>query len=311
MTHNKWYDNEIKTIYENYKTMSDSELHSIIPHHSESSIATKRKEIGLTRPVWNKKYSFDDVIMEMDKRKYKIISDKSDFNNAGSSIKYICPIHNDCVQETNLGHLLEGKGCIYCGYIKTGKSEALSREVCIDMCNLRGFEFVDNKIISNKTHILFICSRHRTAGVQKMTYHNMKRDGYGCKYCRSSLLSCSNGEKRIKNFLNELGIKFIQQYRFDDCVDQCSLPFDFYIPDNKIIIEYDGEHHYKPISFNGVSSERAEYLHNKTVEHDNLKNIYCKTHKIKIIRIPFWSLDDIEVVLFDKLVKFKVIERIA
>lgn len=311
MAHNKWHDNEVQIIVENYETMSDNELHKLIQHHSISSIATKRKDIGLTRPVWNKKYSFDDVVAEMEKRNYEILSDKSDFSNAGSIIKYVCPDHNDCVQETTLGRLLEGKGCIHCGYIKTGAAEALSKEACKDICYSRGFEFVDNKIISNKTYVFFICNRHKNAGVQKMTYQNMKRDGYGCKYCRSSLLTCSNGEKRIKNFLNEFGIKFIQQYRFNDCVDQCALPFDFYIPDNKIIIEYDGQHHFKPILFNGISNERAEYLHNKTVKHDNFKNIYCKNHNIKIIRIPFWDLEKIEIILFDRFVKYKVIERIA
>lgn len=311
MAHNKWYNNEVQIIVKNYETMSDSELHELIPYHSVSSIATKRKDIGLTRPVWNKKYSFDDVVVEMGKRNYKILSDKSEFCNAGSLIKYICPIHNNCIQETTLGRLLEGKGCIHCGYIKTGVAEAISRNVCRDICDSRGFEFVDNKVISNKTYIFFMCNRHKTAGIQKMTYHNMKRDGYGCKYCRSSLLTCSNEEKRIKNFLNELGINFIQQYRFDDCVDQYALPFDFYIPDNKIVIEYNGQHHYKPIIFNGISNERAEYLHNQIVKHDNIKDTYCRNHKIKITRIPFWEIDNIEIILFDKLVKYKVIERIA
>ena len=284
MAHNKWYEYEIEIIISNYEKMSDEELHKLIPNHSVSSIATKRKDIGLIRPVWNKKYLFSDVQNEMTKRHYILVSQEYDFKNASSKIKYICPIHSlRGIQKTTLGHLLEGKGCIYCGYEKTALAETKTSDECQLLCQQRNFEFIENKIINNHTFIFFICKRHTEVGIQKMTYQNMKRDGYGCKYCRSSLVSKSRGEKRIKQFLHDLGINYIQQFRFNDCRDQCTLPFDFYLPDNNIIIEYDGNHHFYPVTFNNISHERALLLHNTTKKHDSIKNNYCKNHKIRII----------------------------
>lgn len=311
MKRNKWSDDEINIIKKNYKNLSDEELHKLIPRHPLSSISTKRKDMGLTRPVWNKKYSFVDLKNEMDKKSYALLSSEADFSNAGSIIKYRCPKHPQCVQETTLGRLLEGKGCMYCGRERTRDAELISTERCRKICNERGFIFVDNYVVGRCMNVFFICPKHKNIGVQRMTYQNMKRDGYGCKYCRSSLTACSNGEKRIKDFLERLQIKFIQQYRFDDCRDQNVLPFDFYLPDSKVIIEFDGRHHFEPVTFNGVSHERALYLYQKTVEHDKIKDDYCKIHGIKLIRIPYWNQDEIDVILIDNFAKYKIIEKIA
>ena len=43
---------------------------------------------------------------------------------------------------------------------------------------------------------------------------------------------------------------------------------------------------------------------------DNIKTEYCRTHKIKLIRIPYWEFDNIEYILFDKFVKYGLIEEI-
>lgn len=40
-----------------------------------------------------------------------------------------------------------------------------------------------------------------------------------------------------------------------------------------------------------------------------LKNLFCKSNKIKLIRIPYWE-EDIEYYLFDKLVKYNVLEEV-
>lgn len=312
MQHNKWYDNEIDIIYNNYKKMSDQELCFLIPKHSESSIATKRKELGLIRGVWNKKYSFADVERILNEKKYTILSTEDDFKNAGSKIKYICPIHHDKgVQYTTLGHLLENKGCIFCGHEKTGLKKRVLEEDVIQLCKKHNFIFNHISIENSKSFVYFICKNHKQAGIQKMTYQNMRRDICGCRYCRYNISKKSKGEATIKDFLDKLGITYLKEYKFNDCRDIKYLPFDFYLPEFKIVIEYDGEHHYRPVNFNSISDEEAIYTHRKTVFHDSLKNNYCKNNKIKIIRIPYWDLEDIDIILFDKLVKYKVIKEIA
>lgn len=79
------------------------------------------------------------------------------------------------------------------------------------------------------------------------------------------------------------------------------LPFDFYLPQNNIIIEYDGQHHYFPVNFNGITDEEALENHKMTKKHDKQKDNYCLKHNIKIIRIPYWDLKIIPNILDEKI----------
>lgn len=107
----------------------------------------------------------------------------------------------------------------------------------------------------------------------------------GCPHC-----NISKGENKIKNFLIENNIKYMQQYRFDDCKDINHLPFDFYLPDYNTCIEFDGEQHVRP-----AFGEASFY---KTVLHDGMKNNYCKWNNINLIRIPHTNFDNIEKILY-------------
>ena len=52
-----------------------------------------------------------------------------------------------------------------------------------------------------------------------------------------------------------------------------------------MIIEFDGEQHFKPIS-----SMRGESGFDKNQKYDKIKNDYCEKNGIKLIRIP-WSIN--------------------
>ncbi len=109
----------------------------------------------------------------------------------------------------------------------------------------------------------------------------------------------SDGERRIRVFLSKLKIKFKPQQRFKNCCSvvggrKYKLPFDFFIPSKNIVIEYDGEQHFKPIEhFGGVLGFE------KRIERDNIKNIFCKTEKLNLIRIPYTEKENIEKILLD------------
>ena len=91
----------------------------------------------------------------------------------------------------------------------------------------------------------------------------------------------SNMENFIATILSDYNINYIPQARFSDCRDILPLPFDFYLYDYNILIEYDGEQHIRPIDFFGGEDEFA-----KIVLHDNIKNTYCEQHHITLVRFP-------------------------
>lgn len=87
-------------------------------------------------------------------------------------------------------------------------------------------------------------------------------------------------------------IVFIREKRFDDCRDVKPLPFDFYIPENNLIIEFDGRQHFEKIYNRDYET---------TKRHDTIKNQYCKDNNIGILRIPYWDEDNIENIITTKL----------
>lgn len=111
------------------------------------------------------------------------------------------------------------------------------------------------------------------------------RKGFGHKGCNKSL-----GEERIEKYFMEHNINYVYQYHFGDCVRKIrDMPFDFYLPDSNIAIEYDGIQHYKPIDrFGGEKAFTEQKL------NDNFKTNYCAEHNVIIIRIPYTEYDNIE-----------------
>ena len=112
-------------------------------------------------------------------------------------------------------------------------------------------------------------------------------------YCKECTKIQSNLEKIIKSELDNYNIKYIEQKRFDNCrsdITNYMLPFDFYLEDYNTIIEVDGEGHYKPINFRGISKEKSKQTYKRTIYNDKIKNKFCKNNNIKLIRIPYTEI---------------------
>lgn len=108
----------------------------------------------------------------------------------------------------------------------------------------------------------------------------------------------SFGESYVQSILQSMNIQFILQYTFDNCKYVYVLHFDFAIIDDKGVIgliEYDGKQHFEPIEFFG-----GEDGFNKTKRRDEIKNTYCKTNNIPLLRIPYTlSLEEIKHKLYE------------
>ncbi len=306
MARTKWTEDEIQFIKDNYLEMSDKDMAAHFQGHTEFSVANKRKRLGLKKS--NRKYTFEDVKKEFGKTDYILLSDEKDYiDSATNSLKYICSKHEDKgIQTISLGHLQSGRGCYYCGWEVTEAAHRIDPEenklFCEQLCESKGFEFVDVIKIENIWHIKYICKNHRDKGIQIMRKGNMTRDFIiGCPYCFQKS-NISKGEKTIADILTEWNINFIPQFRFEDCKDILTLPFDYYLPDNNMCIEYDGEGHYLPIQFNRSSPEQAEASYKSTIKHDQIKNEYCASNNISLIRIPYYDFKNIETILYKELI---------
>ena len=95
----------------------------------------------------------------------------------------------------------------------------------------------------------------------------------------------SIGVQKIISILQKNNIKYEQEKKYDTCVSPkgFKLPFDFYLPEYNILIEYDGEHHFKRAF--GQSEEKLILQK----QYDEIKNQWCKENNVKLIRIPYYQ----------------------
>lgn len=120
-----------------------------------------------------------------------------------------------------------------------------------------------------------------------------------CDECSHSI---SSYEKAIVNFLEQYKIKYVRQYRFNDCRNVLPLPFDFYLVDDDKLMEIDGEGHYFICHHKGISLEKAKETFLRTKENDMIKNKYCDLKNIPLLRI---SYDDMNSGYYkEKILKF-------
>ena len=111
-----------------------------------------------------------------------------------------------------------------------------------------------------------------------------------CPMC-SYIGNNSKGNKAVEEYLKNNNIYYEREKKFKTLKGikkQNNLRFDFYLPKLNICIEYDGEQHFKPIELFG-----GEKQYKIQVENDNIKNKFCKENNIKLIRIPYYELNNI------------------
>ena len=109
---------------------------------------------------------------------------------------------------------------------------------------------------------------------------------YSCKKCAKSI---SSMELFIYQTLQAHNINFIHQKKFADCRDIFELPYDFYLPDLNVLIEFDGSQHYETNHF-GNSLEDLKIIQ----KHDKIKTLYANQHNIMLVRFNYkQNKDDI------------------
>lgn len=283
-----------------WETYSDKELARVL-NTTEGAIIAKRRRLKLLRKELQfkntKKYTYIEVLELFEEKGYILL--EKEYKNYTTKMKYICKKHEDYgVQTITLRDLLRNRGCYMCGRERTINSHKHPDSYWIKLCEERNFIFVGTYVKNNSTYIRYICKNHIEQGVQEKFAGNFLKC-FNCPFCKAS-----HNEVVISTILDKWGIKFIHQKRFDGCKDKYTLPFDFYLYDFNILIEYDGEFHYQCITLNGkIDRDLAMKNLIETQKRDKIKSDFCKDNDILLIRIPFWEQEDIESILFDHFVK--------
>lgn len=121
---------------------------------------------------------------------------------------------------------------------------------------------------NNKAKIEIICKKH--GFFWQTPYYHINRLG-NCPKCH-----VSKGEAKIFSWLIQNNFTefedFSREYSFEDLLDKKHLRVDFYLQKKNLIIEYNGEQHYR--WYKGYHVTYHDFLLQK--HHDWLKRKYAK-----------------------------------
>jgi hypothetical protein len=296
-------DYSVLTLYKNarikvkMKHNSCGFIFDISPHHflySSSRCPNCFKNHRITTSKVKKE------IQELTNGEYSL---EGEYKNARNKvkIKHLSPDCDNNIFEMLRNNFLKGQRCPICSAKMGGEKQAKSHKEF----EKQVYEIYNNEysvLGEYKTMLTPVKVRHNECGNIWSPRPGDFLQGKKCPKCRES-----KGEKIINDILSKFNVAFLRQYRNEDCRSQRKLPFDFAVfKDNIIVlmIEYDGELHFKPFRKVKDSIEKFE----KTKKHDQIKNSYCKENDIPLLRIPYWEFDNIEAILTQELNKYKLIQ---
>ena len=276
------YDYSI-TVYKNKRT----KIKFICPKHGiQEQLPENHIRYGCG--LCGRENGFSSVRLTQDeiiKRFRKVHCDRYDYSlvdykNIDTKVKIICKVHG--VFEQSPYEHLKGGNCPYCyGLYKT--TEQFIEEANKVHNNKYDYSLTEYKRAKIKVKI--ICPVH---GIFEQIPNNHLA-GQGCPECS---LKTYKDEKAVEDYLIENNIEYKKQYKFDDCKNKYKLRFDFYLPLKNTAIEYDGKQHFEDVYFDGKEST-LDYIKN----NDKIKTEYCKNNNIKLIRIPYTELKNINTIL--------------
>ena len=192
-----------------------------------------------------------------------------EYFNTMTAILHKCLI-DGCEWQASPNAILSGHGCPMCS-----RNKKRTHQDYVDALRQVNQDIeVIGEYINSQTAILHKCRKCDTVW---NAIPNGLLQGHGCPVC-----SGSKGEKIIKQYLNEHDLIFIPQYTFSDCKSIYVLPFDFYLPEYNVCIEYDGKQHFEPNEFFGGRTAFEE-----TVRRDKIKTDYCLANNISLLRIRY------------------------
>lgn len=232
-------------------------------------------------------------IIHEDKYDYSLVN----YVNSRTKVKIVCPTHG-LFEKNSDSHIIQKQGCPECSKIERFNKKRMTKEIFIHKSRkIHGDKYIYDNVIygeNNKTKINIICPKHGIFNT-KPNNHLM---GYGCPTCSSS-----KGELVVLNYLSDNNILNIRQHVFYNCKDKRQLRFDFYLPKYNMCLEYDGEQHFKPLTFFGGETG----LIDRKIK-DKIKNEFCLKHNIKLIRIKY---DDNILEILNKLITIEKVNNIS
>jgi very-short-patch-repair endonuclease len=210
------------------------------------------------------------------------------FNNR-RSVLMRCIKHDLEFHQSPLSHVSGSPGCKKCS--KELISKFHYRKVTHKEFVRRAKKFHGNKfdysrvVFANTNSIVDISCRDCGAEFRQSVIKHMHCNG--CPVCKES-----RGESAIRNWLVSSGFSFSRGKKFDTCRHKNRLPFDFFVQESMVLIEYDGRQHFEPVDrFGGQEALELCQL------RDSIKTKWAADNGYRLIRISYKQFKAISKIL--------------
>ncbi len=257
----KGADRKVKIILNNiiFEQRAISHLRGLAPECNKSNT---EKFIENSRRVHGLKYNYSLVEYKSAKSKVKIVYKNKVFEQSPT-------LHLSGYEPENINLAVR----------KT--NEKFIQEASLIHSNK--FDYSKTKYVRNQVKVVIICPVHGEFTQRPLSH----LQGNGCNSCNES-----RGEKIVSKYLKDNRIPFVRQKKFTTCRNVFELPFDFWIPSKKVLIEYDGEQHFKANEYFGGQQAFVNLKAN-----DAIKSNWCIQNNIELVRISYHEIHEICMIL--------------
>jgi very-short-patch-repair endonuclease len=164
---------------------------------------------------------------------------KVKYTGIDDKITIICKIHDEFLQSPYC-HINKKNGCKQCADILRGENLTFTTEQFVEKANIvhsNKYDYRETNYTKQRENVIIICKFHGKFTQQPNNHLN----GQGCPFCLNKT------EAKLYQQLFPLYPTLITQFKQDWCKNIKHLPFDFCIPESNIIIELDGQQHFKQV----------------------------------------------------------------
>lgn len=244
------------------------------------------KKCGKIKAGNSLRYSYEYIKEYFNKNNCELL--ETSYKDSNKKLKYRCMCGT--ISYISFSHFSRGSRCKTCQIKKMKENLKHSYDYVKTFFKKENCELLSTYYENSNQKLLYRCS---CGNVSTINFSSFKK-GNRCKKCKSSV-----GEKLIINFLENNNVEYIHNKTFEGCKNIRSLWFDFYLPKQNMCIEYDGQFHFEPKFID------KETIISKTYEEqqkrDKIKNIFCKTNNIQLLRIPYWERENIDDILLKEI----------
>lgn len=189
----------------------------------------------------------------------------------------LCPDHG-AFQQSASNHLA-GQGCRQC-QIDNGKLTAanfLARAAGV-YDQVYSYPSLD-AFVTATDRVRVQCPDHGVFDVNSRTHLE------GRSACPGCTQSGSRYERRIQRYLEAAGIEYSTQWTHPTLRYRNRLRYDFMLPAQGTLIEFDGAFHFKPIQMPGQSAQDARRAYQASMRRDRIKNEWAAANGWSLLRL--------------------------